>query len=126
MGAMKKIIRLVLFLLIFLLASCASTPSSESSNSKYDDWKYKGFGSDIPEWFEPASANNKAAVRRSLPELDSVEFLIFKETGVNVDQAQAKILESNDLSEYKLYDDFWVRKFGKSEEYTCVMIFKRG
>ena len=121
---MKKILYLSLPLILiftssFMLAGCATTLSAantkiNNANSKtlrFDYWKYKGFGSELPLWIEHAIDGKIDAIGKTIPELYGRELLIFTGKGVNSDQAERNLeSDSKSISEsFKLYDEFWVR-----------------
>lgn len=139
---MKKILYLSLPLILiftssFMLAGCATTLSAantkiNNANSKtlrFDYWKYKGFGSELPLWIEHAIDGKIDAIGKTVPELYGRELLIFTGKGVNSDQAERNLeSDSKSISEsFKLYDEFWVRVADgqNSEElkYIAVAIY---
>ena len=135
---MKKILYLSLpLILIFtsslMLASCATTLSAantkiNNANSKtlrFDYWKYKGFGSELPLWIEHAIDGKINAIGKTIPELYGRELLIFTGKGVNSDQAERNLESKLNISEsFKLYDEFWVRVADRqnSEELKYIAI----
>lgn len=138
---MKKILYLSLPLILiftssFMLAGCATTLSAantkiNNANSKtlrFDYWKYKGFGSELPLWIEHAIDGKIDAIGKTIPELYGRELLIFTGKGVNSDQAERNLESKLNISEsFKLYDEFWVRVADgqNSEElkYIAVAIY---
>lgn len=138
---MKKILHLSLPLILiftssFMLAGCATTLSAantkiNNANSKtlrFDYWKYKGFGSELPLWIEHAIDGKIDAIGKTIPELYGRELLIFTGKGVNSDQAERNLESKLNISEsFKLYDEFWVRVADgqNSEElkYIAVAIY---
>ena len=127
MEEMKIRFSLILPLLIILmLCSCSSTPAAESradsgsqdvhkekkQNQKkllFEDWKYKGFGQELPAWFEPAYKADEAKLKSLVPELKDKEFVIIRGEGVNSDQAERNLdINKKDIPDgYELYDSFW-------------------
>ena len=121
MEEMKSRLYLILSLLIFFcLSSCASTPAGEAKdihNEKkqnhkkllFEDWKYRGFGQTLPEWFEPAYEDNLVKIKKSVQQLSSCEIVILRGEGINADQAERVMeLEKPGVPEgYELYDSFW-------------------
>ena len=81
------------------------------STSKYDDWKYKGFGTELPEWFEPALEYDDSSVK-SILELtpETLIRIVFAE-GIDVDQCEQKLNEFSEelLSEFELLQSCWAR-----------------
>ena len=119
-----------------MLAGCATTLSAantkiNNANSKtlrFDYWKYKGFGSELPLWIEHAIDGKIDAIGKTIPELYGRELLIFTGKGVNSDQAERNLESKLNISEsFKLYDEFWVRVADgqNSEElkYIAVAIY---
>ena len=122
MEEMKSRLYLILSLLIFFcLSSCASTPSGDTKdihnekkqNQKkllFEDWKYKGFGQLLPDWFEAAYKGDVEEVRRkiSVPEEHKIEIVTAQ--GINSDQANKslwqKLVVKAEL--FELYDSIWV------------------
>ena len=110
---------ILIFTSSFMLAGCATTLSAantkiNNANSKtlrFDYWKYKGFGSELPLWIEHAIDGKIDAIGKTIPELYGRELLIFTGKGVNSDQAERNLeSDSKSISEsFKLYDEFWVR-----------------
>lgn len=133
---MRKIFSVLLPAAILLLSfGCASTPSASdtSHNEKkraekklrFDDWKYMGFGQEIPDWVEPASNGDIEQVKRLLPELAGAEIIILSDFGMNVDQAEESLSLQEIPAGYSLFDSFWVR-IAKSTEnpYVALAIYK--
>ena len=96
---------------------------------EYDDWKYKGFGTELPDWFEPA-VNGDDLVIKSMLELQSDDIMvIISSRGKDVDQCE-QILndESQDLMQgLELVHSFWVRKnpalYQEDNLYLAVRIY---
>ena len=116
-----------------MLAGCATTLSvantkRNNANSKtlrFDYWKYKGFGSELPLWIEHAIDGKIDAIGKTVPELYGRELLIFTGKGVNSDQAERNLESKLNISEsFKLYDEFWVRVADRqnSEELKYIAI----
>lgn len=133
---MKKIFRILFLLMISItFLSCATTssdtgvsdavsaPEEKSSNTenrrkeeklRFNDWKYRGFGKELPDWVEPAIDNKINVLKKTVPELSSASAIkILKGTGDNSDQAEqsVKVLVEelkNEDSEFIKYDNFWV------------------
>ena len=152
---MKKNIFPVIFALAlpcFAFFSCASLPerdgtslqsspdSNEASDSKdvkktsktkeagrFDDWKYKGFGMEIPEWVIPALDGKTSEVAKYFPQCDSEKIFVVLESGINVDHSEEK-LKSKALAG-KLLDGFWVRVNSEvlktGEPYITVLVFEK-
>jgi len=121
------------FVLISVFSGCASVPSDSSYIEKkqaekklqYDDWKYMGFGHQIPQWVEPAINGNIAKVKKAVEELSDAEILVFSARGVNIDQAEEALQELEIPENYTVYDSFWVRQSSSSDKpYIAVAIYK--
>jgi len=117
---------IVPLLIIFSLCSCASNPTAKNStetgskdvhkekkqNPKkllFDDWKYKGFGQDLPVWFEAAYENNVEKIKKSVAQLSQSEVVIIRGEGINSDQAERVMeLQKAAVPEgFEFYDSFW-------------------
>ena len=133
---MKKRLYLILpLLLIFLLASCASTSAGESdiniekkqSNKKllFTDWKYKGFGQSLPAWFEAAYKNDVNAVKKADVKLSESEIVILRGDGVNSDQADKvlKIKQEEISSDFIFYDTCWA-SIGAGDYIALAVFYK--
>ena len=132
---MKTRFCLTFFLLfILLLSACATTaPGSDAYIEKkqsgkkllFEDWKYKGFGRELPVWFEAAYHNDLEKIRQILPELAFREIIILRAEGINSDQADKilKIKEEESSSEYTVYDAGWaLQRKGKHETYIALAV----
>ena len=95
---MKTLIRTLLVLLFAtLLASCATTSAGNHYIEKkqnqekllFEDWKYKGFGQELPVWFDAAYENESAKIKKLVTELSDSELLILQAEGINSDQADS-------------------------------------
>ena len=112
-------------LIIILLNSCATTSenkseavTSSSYNQKkqkskkllFEDWKYKGFGQPLPDWFEAAYKSDVDEVRRKITVPENHKIEIVTARGINSDQANKslwqKLVEKAEL--FELYDSTWV------------------
>jgi len=124
---MKKIYKILFLCLMFLsFVSCASTAVSQEKTSnknnkqneeklRFDDWKYKGFGKELPYWAGTA-AENEDMLKKLVPELNSAKtVVVLRGFGENSDQAEQsaknllveKLLEDDSL---QLFDSTWVRQ----------------
>ena len=117
MEEMKNFIRLILpLLLIISFSSCATTGGVYNENDRddkkllFEDWKYRGFGYPLPEWFEAAYKGNVREVQKliDLPKNQKIKIITAK--GINSEQANKLIM--NELfvkaEAFKLYDSCWV------------------
>lgn len=124
---MKKYLSSIFALLIILmLTACATTEQQQSAsvlNNKqnieklrFDDWKYKGFGQELPFWVDTAIDNDVNTLKKILPELYNVSSLtVIIGFGENADQADQAARNSAEEMlaqnvDYKYYDSFWVRE----------------
>ncbi|MCR4630664.1 MAG: hypothetical protein K5786_03460 [Treponema sp.] len=121
------------FVPVSVFSGCASVPSESSHIEKkqsekklqYDDWKYMGFGRQIPVWVEPAINGNIAKVKKAEEALAVSEILVLSARGVNIDQAEEALQEMEIPENYTVYDSFWVRQSSASDKpYIAVAIFK--
>ena len=112
------------FLLLLLFSGCAS-----SNKQKYDDWKYMGFGKEIPEWFEFALKKNFGQLQKLIPEVHSrKDIIILKSSGKNLDQAENKNheLEESISDDFEFYDEFWTRFSNESKEpFVSIILYIR-
>ena len=115
---------LLSLVLVMLLASCATTATTQTGAGDYNiekkqsskkllfkDWKYKGFGQPLPAWFEAAYKNDLSGVKKSDAQLSDRELVIISGEGVNSDQADKilKIRQEEISSDFILYDSCWAR-----------------
>ena len=138
---MKKI---GFFLLAAFLAlgfiSCASnqvvTDSAAKKNNKqteeklrFEDWKYKGFGKELPLWVEAAVDGDLPALKKTVLELQKASNIkILTGTGENADQAEqtAKELVNNLVtqeSDWILYDNFWVLEYERTINKPYISLY---
>ena len=128
---MKTLLKTFLPLLFFItLTSCATTSAGgnhieKKQNSQkllFEDWKYKGFGQELPVWLEAAFENNVSAVKKAVPELSDKEVVIIRAEGINSDQADKilKIKEEELSSDFILYDSSWALS---GETYIALAVF---
>ena len=100
-----------------MLASCATTSAGDNhiekkqNNKKllFEDWKYKGFGQELPVWLEAAFENDVSAIKKAVPELSDKEVMIVRAEGINSDQADKilKIKEEELSSDFIFYNSSW-------------------
>lgn len=135
---MRKIVQIIFLSLIFItFFSCATTSASANDESnlsspsdiktpieeeklRFDDWKYKGFGNELPLWVENAVDNDEKALLKVISDVENAtEIKIFSGRGENLDRAEqiAKDLVNDFLSgnadlksSFIFYDNFWVRE----------------
>lgn len=131
-----NILLLLLLLFTVLLASCASTATDisdvyiEKKQSQkrllFTDWKYKGFGQDLPVWFEPAYNNDIELLRDVIPQLKNCQIKIVSAEGINIDQAKRilQLKEQEISSDFEYYDSFWaLYRKEKIETYIAIGLF---
>lgn len=109
------------------------TVKPEKNDARFDDWKYKGFGKELPEWIEAAVDGKEKEVLRKINLEGLEEIQIFTASGINVDQSEEKL--KNQLKEIqlpgekKLIEAFWVRvnqnKNEVEEPYITVLIYEK-
>lgn len=153
MPLMKKILKLLFASIILIFfEGCASTPSSvdneisspseiknkqevkklRSKEDKYDNWQYKGFGQDLPEWVEillsdSLDANKKLErMVKYFPEIESPNIAYVIIDSDNLDQAENQLKERIDelYSEYHLCDKFWVRRKSDKTYFSTAVLWK--
>ena len=115
MEEMKNLIRLILPLLFIIsMASCATSGAINENhhNGKkllFNDWKYRGFGYDLPVWFDAAYHDNQTKLKSLIPELSDKEVTILRGEGFNSDQAEQNLkhLLSEADEAFVLYDSSW-------------------
>ena len=131
---MRKICFTVfVFTLMCCLVSCASVPASDGGKKQsqqeekilYDDWKYMGFGKEIPLWVDAALKNDSEKLKQLLPELSELNVITRTASGVNIDQAESSLLEAEIAEGFSVYDTFWVRENNPLNErpYIAVAIY---
>ncbi len=138
---MKKICSSIVILCTIFLLGCASNSASaaeqekkaapsyksEKNNSRFDDWKYKGFGMPLPEWVEAAIDGKTDKVAKALEKTaDKLEVLTA--SGINVDHSEEQ-LKSQIPEGKELIEGFWVRintELKKTDEpYITVLVYEK-
>ena len=128
---MKTFFKTFLPLLFFImLTSCATTSAGGNHIEKkqnqekllFEDWKYKGFGQELPVWLEAAFENDVPAIKKVVPEIADKEVEIIRAEGINSDQADRilKIKEEELSSDFILYDSSWALS---GETYIALAVF---
>ena len=128
---MKTFFKTFLPLLFFImLTSCATTSAGGNHIEKkqnqekllFEDWKYKGFGQELPVWLESAFENDVPAIKKVVPEIADKEVEIIRAEGINSDQADKilKIKEEELSSDFILYDSSWALS---GETYIALAVF---
>ena len=128
---MKTFFKTFLPLLFFIMfTSCATTSAGGNHIEKkqnqekllFEDWKYKGFGQELPVWLEAAFENDVPAIKKVVPEIADKEVEIIRAEGINSDQADKilKIKEEELSSDFILYDSSWALS---GETYIALAVF---
>ena len=129
MEEMKNFIRRLLpFLLLIFFTSCATTSGvhkEKHQNGKkllFEDWKYRGFGYELPVWFEAAYKDKPQQLQELVPELKDREIIILRGQGLNSDQAEQNLkLQLSEADEdFVIYDSSWAML--ESEKYISIAI----
>ncbi len=110
-------------LLLFVLISFFSCASSKVvvKDSLFDDWRYKGFGSELPSWFEPAYLKDVDNVKKALPEFTEKD-VILGGNAISADHAEKLIAENKNVDGYEFIDSCWA-KLAKSENLQTPYVF---
>ncbi|MBR6583254.1 MAG: hypothetical protein IKK80_06590 [Treponema sp.] len=110
-------------LLLFVLISFFSCASSKVvvKDSLFDDWRYKGFGSELPSWFEPAYLKDVDNVKKALPEFTEKD-VILGGNAISADHAEKLIAENKNVDGYEFVDSCWA-KLAKSENLQTPYVF---
>ena len=110
-------------LLLFVLISFFSCASSKVvvKDILFDDWQYKGFGSELPSWFEPAYLKDVGNVKKALPEFTEKD-VILGGNAISADHAEKLIAENKNVDGYEFIDSCWA-KLAKSENLQTPYVF---
>lgn len=131
MEEMKSFIRLILpLMLVISFTSCATTSGTykekHQSEKKllFKDWKYRGFGHELPVWFEVAYHDNLIKLKTLLPELQEKEVTILRGEGFNSDQAEQnlKLLLAEADEAFVMFDSSWAMIDAKKYVSLAIMI----
>ena len=129
---MKTFYRTFLPLLFFIVfISCATTTAAgdnhieKKQNPKkllFEDWKYKGFGRELPVWFEAAYKDDVSEISKIVKELSGHELLIVRGEGINSDQADKvlRIKEEDLSSDFMFYDSCWALP---GDKYIAIALY---
>ena len=116
----RNIFLIFILTFVFAFSSCASNDVSEKSNqsnrnnraekssSYFEDWRYKGFGSELPTWFEPAYLKNSAKVRAVIPGF-SKDDVIIGGNAISADHAEQLISINKNVDGYEFVDSCWAK-----------------
>ena len=123
---MKKIFFLSFLIVVAIcFSSCASKPNisnfeenvtSESTdkkikknkNSLFEDWRYKGFGVELPAWFEPAYLKDSKTVRKVLVDFSEKDVIIGG-NAISADHAEQLIAQNKNIEGYEFVDSCWAK-----------------
>ncbi len=117
---MKKIFRILCLIAIFMsFFGCATTSENIQPEEKlrFDDWKYMGFGQDIPYWIEDAIKGDSEKLKNSVPELSdvtAVEIVCCYGSSLDLAEQGAKDFVNEMIAQKEeliLFDNFWVREY---------------
>ena len=119
-----------------MLASCATTGNAavqdihkekKQAQKKllFEDWKYKGFGQELPVWFEAAYKGDLSGVKKAIPQLSDLEIVIIRGEGINSDQADRnmELAAAEAEDQYELYDFSW--GMTGEEQYIALAIYTK-
>ena len=76
---------------------------------RIEDWKYMGFGEELPSWVVPSLEGDEKAVKKAVPLLKDSVIQILIAPGCNRDQADNAMHDLETPEGYTLYDSFWIR-----------------
>lgn len=93
--------------------------AQESEKLRFSDWKYKGFGKDLPVWINYVFDDDLKSLYKKYDEFSKeTEFILIKGFGKNSDQAEdSSKLELEELKQndnefekkFTLFEHFWVK-----------------
>ncbi|MCR4900084.1 MAG: hypothetical protein K5907_04625 [Treponema sp.] len=120
----------VVFSVSMLIFSCAGTSGAKADKKHpqapvvraFDDWQYKGFGKEYPEWAELALEGKTEELQKYFSHED-MELVIVTAEGVDSDMCRHLIAEkSYSEEEAWLVEETWVRKTDDNM-YVYIKIF---
>ncbi|MBO4532080.1 MAG: hypothetical protein J5726_00070 [Treponema sp.] len=135
-----NLIRLVLAAAVFFVTGCASTKKQDSALKtpediqRFDDWQYRGFGKEYPEWAQLVLDEKFEELKDyfSYINKDGLDLCVIKVDGTDSDMCRHKINEvSYTEEEAWLIEETWVRLneqyYGQLENpYVYIRIFLTG
>ena len=135
-----NLIRLVLAAAVFFVSGCASTKKQDSALKtpediqRFDDWQYRGFGKEYPEWAQLVLDEKFEELKDyfSYINKDGLNLCVIKVDGTDSDMCRHKINEvSYTEEEAWLIEETWVRLneqyYGQLENpYVYIRIFLTG
>ena len=119
-------------LLLFVLISFFSCASSKVvlKESLFDDWRYKGFGAELPQWFEPAYLRDTVSVKAVLPEFTEKD-VILGGNAISADHAEQLIAVNKNVDGYEFVDSCWAKLSEKAANensqtpYVFLIVLKK-
>lgn len=142
---MRKIfIASLLAISALLIISCASTSGTKEKQTpqtqepvenkenkpvipRFDDWEYRGFGKDLPDWAEAAVDLDYQTLQKSFPGKD---LLIIQGFGSNPDMCESDSYQKAPYpEEAEFLDALWVRINAEYEQmdkpYISIRLFSK-
>lgn len=90
------------------------------------DWKYRGFGAELPQWVEAAYKKDAKKLKKNIPEFTDAD-LVIGGFAINGDQAEKYIEANKTLDGYIYFDSCWAKVNQEVEEtelpYVYLLIF---
>ena len=137
---MAYLIRLALVAAVFFVTGCASTQKSDSALQtaqdvqRFDDWQYRGFGKEYPDWAELVLDEKFEELKEYFSSInkDGLNLNVIKVDGTDSDMCRHKITEvSYSEEEAWMIEETWVRLneqyYGQLENpYVYIRIFLTG
>ena len=140
----KTFIASLLALSSILIFSCASTGKTDDSTPqqpqeiientaeepvipRFDDWEYRGFGKELPDWAEAAVDLDYQTLQKSFPGKD---LLIIQGFGTNLDMCESDSYQKAPYpEEAEFLDALWVRINAEYEQmekpYISIRLFSK-
>lgn len=103
----------LLFFILISFFGCASNEVVNNSkqtvkSSYFEDWRYKGFGAELPSWFEPAYLKDSVKVRSVIKGF-SKEDVIIGGNAISADHAEQLISTNKNVEGYECVDSCWAK-----------------
>ncbi|MCQ2593359.1 MAG: hypothetical protein MJ188_11320 [Treponema sp.] len=82
---------------------------------RFNNWKYFGFGQELPVWVDAAFDEDLSAVMEAVPELAKRKIMIQTKDAETLDQAESSLSKMVDMDViiddevFTLYERFWVQ-----------------
>ena len=135
------------FLFVFLSAlffvSCASKPKEQNDSQEvftlpkepekicpFDDWKYMGFGQELPEWVEVLLSNELPEIKTTryymlFPDITLKDIMTLDIWEDTLDQAESKLqVKLQENPEYTVLQTFWVRTIADQQYHSMALLYK--